>query len=50
MLATLFWGLVTLGAVIAGFQETPLYLLAALTTGAYTVYLARGGRFRLFII
>jgi len=50
MLATLFWGLVTLGAVIGGFQENPLYLLAALVTGVYTIYLARGGRFRLFIL
>lgn len=49
MFAMIFWGLVTLGAVLAGFQENLLYLLIAAITGTYTVYLARGGRFRLFI-
>lgn len=42
--AWLFWALLTVGALLAALSGTPWLALLALATGAYAVYLFRGGR------
>jgi hypothetical protein len=47
-IAWVYWAAITAGAIALGFRQ-PSAWLVALGTGAYTIYLFRGGRWILWI-